>query len=138
MSQTQLSDDGVAINGLYVTFGFTDAAKAKENPLLGVHRKLYSFSQQDIYGSGLCTLTAYPNWILDKNTFAFNPYAYSTPGGIMLQSDPPDDIVRPLNVEGNRVFLSFSTNAVGAAFTLSKLILVGIMHPFSAVNPNSG
>ncbi len=143
MSQAQKSDDDVAINGFYATFGFTDAAKAKENPLLGLHRKLYSFSQQDIYGAGTATLTAYPNWILNQdpnsaNFLQFNPYQYSTPGGIILQQAPPDDIVRPLNVEGNRVFLSYQTNAVGAYFRLSKILLVGIMHPFAQVNPNSG
>lgn len=139
MSQAQLSDDGVAINGFYTTFGFADASKAKEQPLLGLHRKLYSFVQQDIYGSGTVTVTAYPNWLLAKNSpFEFNPYAYSSPGGIILQENPPDDIIRPLNVDGNRIFLSYSTNAVGAAFTLSKIILVGIAHPFSQVNPNSG
>jgi hypothetical protein len=135
---SQLSDDGVAINGTYLSFGFVDASKAKENPLLGTSRKRFQTVQQLIAGSGTATLQAYPNFILNPTTFVLNPDVYEDPGGIILQANPPDDIVRPLNIAGNRVYLSWSTDAVGAAFRLSKAILMGTMDNFSLTNPNAG
>ena len=138
LSVDQLSDDGVAINSKYFTFGFVDAAKAKENPLLGLHRKRFQMVQQLITGVGTASVEAYPNYILNAKTLVFNPDVYSDPGGITLQEDPPDDILRPLNSAGNRVFLAYGTNATGASFHLSKVILVGTIDPYTAVNPNSG
>jgi hypothetical protein len=138
LSPTQLQDDGAAIYSLYTTFGFVDAAKAKENPLLGLHRKRYQFAQQLIVGSGNAALQAYPNFILNPTTLVFNPDAYTDPGGIPLQTNASDDLIRNLNVAGNRVFLSYSTNAIGAAFRLSKVIMVGTIDPYTAINPNSG
>ena len=138
LSASQLSDDGVAINPFYTTFGFVSSEKAKENPLLGLHRKRFQIAQQLITGSGTANLQAYPNYLLNPNTLQFNPDVYTDPGGISLQVSPPDDIVRPLNISGNRVFLSYSTNAVGATFRLSKVILVGTMDYYSQTNPNAG
>lgn len=136
MSSEQLSDDGVAINSTYVTWGFVNSAKASQFPLLGFSRKTYSMIQQLIYGSGNAAIKVYPNWILDPNTLAFNPFAYTVPGGVTMKSVGGESI-RPLNVSGQRAFVSYSTNAVGAAFTLSKMILYGVIAPFNTVNPNS-
>jgi hypothetical protein len=138
LSATALSDDGNAIDPFYVTYGFVNAAKASQNPLLGFHRKRFNMLQTLIYGSGNAAVTVYPNYILNTTTLAFNPSAYSVPGGINLQATPPDDIIRPLNVSANRVFVGFGTDAVGAAFTLTKLIMVGAIDQMSTVNPNSG
>jgi len=138
MSDAQLSDDGVAISSLYSTFGFVSAAKAKENPLLGFHRKRFSLLQTLISGSGPCQVQVFPNYILNPKTLVTNPSVWTVPGGINLQEQPPDDIIRPLNSVGNRVYVVFSTNAVGATFNLSKLIMVGIIEQFLTVNPNSG
>jgi hypothetical protein len=138
LAASQLSDDGVAINGTYFTWGFVDSAKAKENPLLGLTRKRYNMLQQLITGSGVAQVQVFPNYILNPTTFAYNVNAYTGPGGITLQANPIDDIIRPLNVAGNRAYLAYSTNAVGSAFRLSKVILTGIAEPYAAVNPNSG
>lgn len=138
LSQSQLSDDGSPINSTYFSYGFVNSAKASQNPLLGFHRKRYQMIQNLISGSGTATVKAYPNYILNTSTLAFNPYTYTVPGGIRLQANPPDDIVRPLNVAGNRAFFSWSTNAVGAAFTLSKCILIGTIDQYSQTNPNAG
>lgn len=138
LSESQLSDDGQPINGQYFTWGFVDAQKATQNPLLGFHRKRFQMAQQLISGSGTATVSVYPNYILTKSTLAFNPSVYNVPGGIVLQENPPDDIIRPLNSAGNRVFVSYGTNAVGAAFNLSKMIMVGTIDFGASVNPNSG
>jgi hypothetical protein len=134
-SDDQLSDDGVAINSFYTTFGFVDAAKAKENPLLGLTRKVFNQLQLDASGSGNLDITLYPNYILTPSTLAFNPYA-QTVVPLAITETPADDYWTPVNVEGNRVFVSVSTDAFGEAFHLSKMILIGIGHPFASVNPN--
>ena len=125
-----------AINSTYCTYGFVNSAKAAQNPLLGFHRKRFSGIQSNIRGSGQLLINTFPNYIVQQN-LQYNPYAQPLPP-IVLQTDPPDDIVRPLNTGGNRVFVMYSTNAVGAAFRLSKLILVGVMDTFTITNPNSG
>ncbi len=126
----------VAINSTYFTYGFVNSAKAAQNPLLGFHRKRYSEIQSYIRGSGQATIATFPNYIL-KQDLSFNPSEYIAPP-VLLQVDPPDDIVRPLNISGNRVFVMYSTNAVGSAFSLSKTIMVGVMDQFTTVNPNAG
>jgi hypothetical protein len=124
LSATQYSDDGTAINGLYTTYGFVGGQQSKQNPLLGFHRKLYTYLQLVATGSGTLAISALSNMLTaDAN------HTYTVPYGIPLSTAPADDYERPLNVAGNRVFLQFSTNAAGAWFQLSKLILVGGMHP---------
>lgn len=125
-----------AINSTYFTYGFVNSAKAAQNPLLGFHRKRYSEIQMLIRGAGQATVEAFPNYIL-KQDLSYNPSAYVMPP-IALQTDPPDDIVRPLNISGNRVYVMFTSDAVGSGWTLSKTIMVGIIDAFSTVNPNSG
>lgn len=137
LSDQQSSGNGTAINSTYFTYGFVNSAKAAQNPLLGFHRKRYSEVQSYIRGSGQATLQVYPNYILKQDGVTFNPSLYTVPP-IVLQTDPPDDIVRPLNISGNRVYVSYATNAVGAAFNLSKTIMIGVMDQFTTVNPNSG
>lgn len=123
-----------AINSTYFTYGFVNAAKAQQNPLLGFHRKRFSEIQMNVNGSGQFIVTTFPNYILNKN-LSYNPYAYVVPP-IILQTDPPDDLIRPLNCVGNRVYVMFQTNAVGAAFDISKTIMVGVMDAYNVVNPN--
>ena len=139
LSASQLSDQTnpvQAINGTYCTYGFVNAAKASQNPLLGFHRKRFSEIQLNVSGSGQMTTTLFPNYVL-QNTLAFNPSAYVVPP-IVLQTNPPDDIVRPVNISGNRVYVMCQTNAIGAAMSLSKMILIGTLDAFTTVNPNAG
>ena len=135
----QLSDDGVAINSLYTTYGFVNAAKAATLPIFGFHAKRYTILQQTVYGSGNLTIRALPN-VLDPR------YPYTLTGArttgiagtIGLVATPQDDWYRNLNAKGNRMFLEYSTNAVGAAFNLSKILLSGIADPHSPLNPTGG
>jgi hypothetical protein len=136
LSANQTSDDGAAIKPFYVTFGFVDAAKAKENPLLGLHRKTYQGFQALIAGGGTGTFTFYPNYILNPKTLAFNPDAYSDTPKALVPA-PSDDYWTAINVTANRVFVGFGTSAVGSYFRLSKMIMVGTITPYAAVNPNT-
>jgi len=130
-------DDGAAINSVYYTYGFVNSAKATQNPLLGFHRKQFSEAQILLSGSGTATMSVYPNYILTNSSLVFNPNAFTLPG-ITLQEQPSDDLIRPLAISGNRVYVAFSTNAVGAAFNLSKLIMIGAIDQYATTNPNSG
>lgn len=136
LSAAQLSDDGVAINSRYTTYGFTNSTKAAQYPLLGFFRKRYQGIQLLMDGAGNAGVQLYPNWLVNKNTNQLNPYAYTVPGGVTLSATPIDDYWRPLNISGNRVFVSVFTNAVGSFFNLSKLIMAGTSDPYSSVNPN--
>jgi hypothetical protein len=49
-----------------------------------------------------------------------------------------DDYFRPTNVRGNRAFVEVSTNAVGSAFNLSKMLLTGKADPWSTLSPTGG
>lgn len=119
-SPTQLTDDGTTINALYTTYGFVDENKKQQNPLLGNHRKQYVYSQMTIQGTGQVSLTLLSNQLTPPQS----GYSYTTPP-ITLSANPTDDLERPVNAQGNRVFAQFKTVGSGSAFTLQKLILVG-------------
>lgn len=138
LNQNQYSDDGVAINSLYTTYGFVNAAKAATLPIFGFHRKLYTVLQCAITGGQIDTTSAgnakvriLPNTLSPK-------YPYTVPVGIPLSDPVMDDFFRPINVAGNRMFVEFSTNAVGSWFNLSKMLLTGKADPHSTLNPTGG
>jgi len=135
---TQLSDDGVAINSLYTTYGHVNAAKAATLPIFGFHRKLYTVLQVSVTGTQLYASAAtnaqiriLPNTITPK-------YPYTVPVGIPLIDPANDDFMRAINVKGQRAFIEISTNAVGSAFNLSKSLLTGKADPWSTLNPTGG
>jgi hypothetical protein len=127
----QLSDDGVAIDSLYTTYGFTNATKSVTIPILGMHRKQFSVFQTTIEGAGNASISLYPDTLGAK-------YPYTIPGGINLSSPAMQDAFRPLNVVGNRMFIETRTNAVGSWFNLDKLLLTGRSAPYSSLNPLGG
>ena len=135
---TQLSDDGVAINSLYTTYGHVNAAKAATLPIFGFHNKLYSVLQVAMTGGQLYASAAnnakiriLPNTITPK-------YPYTVPVGLPLSDPVNNDFYRPINVQGQRAFLEFSTNAVGSWFNLSKTLLTGKASPWSTLPATGG
>lgn len=128
---SQLSDDGVPIFGLYTTYGFVNAAKAATLPIFGFHAKRYTTLQFTAEGAGNLTVTALPNTLSAK-------YPWTIPGAINLTDPCYDDFFRPLNVRGNRMFLEFSTNAVGSWFQLHKALLSGKADSWAPINPTGG
>ena len=127
----QLSDDGVAIYGLYTTYGHVNAVKAATLPIFGMHEKRYSVLQANLAGAGTCSVRLIPNDL-------FARYPYSVPGGIALNNPANTDYFRPLNCKAQRLFLEFSTNAVGSWFELCKTLLTGKADPWSSLNPTGG
>lgn len=130
LSQDQLSDDGQAIHSLYTTYGHVNAAKAATLPIFGFHNKLYTVLQVTAHGAGNMTLRILPN-TLDAR------YPYTVPVGITLSSPVQNDYFRPVNVQAQRAFLEFSTNAVGAWFQIDKSLLTGRASPWSTL-PGTG
>ena len=131
LNPEQLSDDGVAINSDYCTYSFVNATKAATLPLFGLHAKRYQGVQMAIEGAGTATVKFMQNTLEAK-------YPYSVAGGVKLNSPVQDDIWRPLNLKANRLFVETSTNAVGAWFELSKIIMTGVADPHSPTNPTGG
>ncbi len=141
LDQTKYSDDGVAINSLYTTYGFVNATKAATLPIFGFHAKRYTVLQTSIIG-GQATpgTTLNPTNAMVRilpNTLTPR-YTYTVPVGIPLVNPVQDDYFRPINVKGNRAFIEVSTNAVGSWFNLSKLLLTGKADPWSTLNPTGG
>ena len=131
LDNNQKTDDGVAIDSLYCTYGFTNATKSTTIPILGMHRKQFSVFQTTIEGAGNASVTLYPDTLGAK-------YPYVIPGGINLSNPAMQDAFRPLNVVGNRLFVENRTNAVGSWFNLDKLLLTGRSAPYSNLNPLGG
>ena len=138
LKQDQLSDDGVAINSTYCSYGFVNAAKAATLPIFGFHRKLYTVfqcaitgGQTDTTSAGRAQIRMLPNTLSPK-------YPYTVPVGIPLSDPVQDDFFRPINVRGNRMFVEVSTNAVGSAFNLSKMLLTGKADAWATLNPTGG
>jgi hypothetical protein len=127
----QYSDDGAAINSLYTTYGHASATKASTIPIFGMHTKRYTVLQVNAEGAGNMAIRILPNTINPK-------YPYTVPMGINLVSPANDDWFRPINVKGQRAFLEFSTNAVGAYFQLNKTLITGKADPWSSLNPTGG
>lgn len=127
LNAAQFSDDGAQITSLYTTYGFVQSGQTKQNPLLGFHRKLYTYLQLNAYGAGQLLVNFLANTL---NADARHIWSVLSPlGGITLQSNPVDDIERSINIAGNRVFMQFQNNGANSHFTVSKAILVGGPHP---------
>jgi hypothetical protein len=131
LETNQRSDDGVAINSLYTTYGHCNATKAATIPIFGLHNKLYTVLQTTVEGAGLLSVRILPNVIDPK-------YPYSVPVGITLSSPAYTDYFRPINVQAQRAFLEFSTDSIGSWFHLDKTLLTGRANPWNSLNPTGG
>jgi len=132
LNPEQLSDDGQAIHDRYCCYGFVNAAKAVTEPIFGKHAKRYNWMQWAAEGAGQQGVTVYPNTLLAK-------YPYTVPGRITLYEPTLSDFGRPLNIgPAQRVFVEFSTNAIGAWMDVSKLIMTGFADPHSPISGVGG
>jgi hypothetical protein len=103
LSDTQLSDDGAAINGYYTTYFFLEPQQEQAFQM-GSHRKLFTYLTAFVEGSGTLNLTALgPGSVL----------SYALPS-LALASPSKQDLEATLNVMGERVAFKLSTNAVGS------------------------
>jgi len=107
---TQSSDDGVAIAAQYQTYGCP--SHMEEQMLqLGAHRKLMGYLKFRAVGAGtlkLAVTTAVRSTLLRSYT---------------LSTNPAGDGERPVNLHGERFFVTISSTAVGTWWQLEKLVM---------------
>jgi hypothetical protein len=124
LSPTQFTDDGTLIDWDYCTYGFTNPSKAKENPLLGFHRKRYTKMQVTANNNG-STTSPCPLIINIMTDDIVEPVAEFNVWNKPNLTTAMLDYVRNLNIAGNRAFVEFSTGGLGTSANISKVILVG-------------
>ncbi len=111
LSDTQFSDDGVAIASYYTTYFFLHH-ELEQALQLGSHRKLFHYLTTFVEGAGTLSLTAYVN--TTSSVSAQQPFTLSNPG--------TKDLEIPINILGERVAFKVGTNALGAWFKLQKFV----------------
>ena len=126
----QLNDNGTAIDSLYTTYGFVkDSERQEFGPLLSAHRNLYKYLDMNLSGTGLMTTTVLPNVLTPT-------YPYSIPA-IAMTDPAQNNVERPINQEGNRLFVQFRSNVLnmtypqGSGFNLSSLTVSMVKSPHS-------
>jgi hypothetical protein len=122
-----MQDDGSAIAQKYRTFGFVQGDTG-QGLQMGMARYNFDFATMIMDGAGSVTITVYPNDVKDTN-----PYSHDLLPNITLPLSTNGDIEIPVNENASRLFFMFSTNAVGAGFTLSRLVLAMHQDPWSPV-----
>ena len=122
LSDTQFSDDGVAIASYYTTYFFPSADQESE---LGVraHRKLFSYLTCYAEGAGNLNLTSFA----DNESFpaALPSLALSSPGN--------QDLELSINLHAERTAFQVGTNQAGSWFRLSRLVASLAPDPWSPV-----
>lgn len=105
----QASDDGTAVDARYRTYA-TPSHMEEQMYRFSAHRKLLGYLKFAANGVGNLNLSI--TTVL--RTTNLRPYA--------LSLNPAGDGERPVNLHGERFYISVETNAVGSWFQLEKLI----------------
>jgi hypothetical protein len=113
---TPSDDDGTPINSFYMTYGFVkpEAADAKG---LGLHRMALKYLTALVTGAGTLNTWVYPDSVQNDLPYVLDilPLATISYGDAELGGGD--------GITAQRFFLYFGTNALGAWFTLSKVVL---------------
>jgi hypothetical protein len=120
-----LEDDGAAVRQLYATAGFVPS-ETGQGMQIGMTRFIYNYMTLIIGGAGELIITVYPN-SLDS------PYAHALLPNLTLPLETNGDIEVPVDEAGSRLFVIFETNAVGAGFELSRLVMAMCQDAFSPI-----
>jgi Concanavalin A-like lectin/glucanases superfamily len=111
-----LEDDGQPIYQLYTTAGFVPS-ETGQGIQIGVTRFTFEYMTMVIDGTGSLTITAYPNSLETDYVDVLLP-------NLTLPASTDGDTEVPVNETGNRLFMQYSTNAVGAGFQLIRVVMV--------------
>jgi hypothetical protein len=122
LSDTQFSDDGVAIASYYTTF-FVPGAQLEQDLSFGTHRKLFAYLTAYVEGAGSLAITAFVE--SSGLSVAQQPWPLSNPG--------LEDLELPINLLGERVAFRVGTSAPGAWFRLQKFVPVLRPDPWAPV-----
>lgn len=120
---SELDDDGLPVNGYYITYGAVkpDMQDAKG---LGSHRMLLQYLTILAEGFGNLNPLIYTQSPLNV------PYTLSS---IPLSQFTLGDLEAVVNLTGERFFLRVGTNAVGAKFQMSKVVFSLLKDAWSQV-----
>lgn len=118
-------DDGEPIFQRYLTAGFVPS-ETGQGLQIGVTRFTYEYMTLVIDGSGELVITLYPNTMS-------TPYSHDLLPNLTLPASTNGDVELPMNETGSRLFIEFSTDDVGAGFTLSRIIVAMTKDPWSPV-----
>ena len=121
----QTNDDGKEIPWRYTTYGFGSDKDVQKAPALGPVRKRWSFLVLTIVVSVRTAVKLYSNRV-DGTT------QYTVPNGIQPTAGD-NDIERPLNIPGNRVYEEFSSGGLDSTMDLSQVVMIGTKDVFNAI-----
>jgi len=115
---SQLSDDGAAINSYYLSY-FVPSVMLEQQMQLTNRMKLFTYLTAYVEGSGTLKMTAYgPGQVR----------SYALPS-LTLSSPPGLDQGYLIEIGEERVAFKFETNAAGSWFRMSRLIPSVKAHP---------
>ncbi len=123
-------DDCSPMIQIYDTYGFVTDEQGQALRL-GSLRKYFSEMFLVVKGHGDLNLRVFPN-LLDT------PYAMDLLPRIPLPLMAEGDIEVPVDQEGNRLFVQFKTDQIGACFELSRLMMAMGQSAFSPVRGRNG
>lgn len=123
LSDSQLSDDGAAINSYYITYLFPTHEQEQQYQMTR-HRKLCGYMTVYVEGAGIFNISAY--------TLSLSAIAQAVPP-LTLSNPGLRDLERHINVLGERIAFKLGTNAVGSWFKLQRFVPSFIADPAGAV-----
>jgi len=123
-------DDCSAIQQIYDTYGFVTDEQG-QGLRIGSLRKVYTYMSMLVDGTGDLNVRVFPN-SLDSQ------YAHDLLPRITLPQMTDGDIELPLNETANRLFFQFKTDAIGASFNLSRMMVALQQDPWSSVRGRNG
>ena len=123
-------DDCEPFQQIYDTYGFVTDEQG-QGLRLGSLRKYFSEMFLFVQGHGDLNLRVFPN-TLDS------PYAMDLLPRIPLPLMNEGDIEIPVDQEGNRLFVQFKTDQIGACFELSRVMMAMGQSAFSPTRGRNG
>src|SRR5207253_5252088 len=108
-------DDCLPMTQIYTTYGFATDDQG-QGLRMGSLRKVFVYMAMIVQGSGDLNLRVFPN-TLDSQ------FAHDLLPRIPLPLMTDGDIEIPMNETGNRLFVQFKTDQIGACFNLSRLMM---------------
>lgn len=109
------------IQASYATYGFGSGG---DEQIVGPLRKRFVYMTGTVDGSGTLSVLVTPNTIKANG--------YSVPNGIPLAAVMQNEFERPINIAGNRVFITLST-VNGSFFSCSRLALIGMQDSWAPI-----
>jgi hypothetical protein len=123
-------DDCHPIIQIYDTYGYVTDEQGQALKI-GTQRKVYTYAVTIVDGTGNLNIRVFPNSLTSS-------YAHDLLPRLSLPLLEEGDIEIPLNETGNRLYFQYKTDAIGASFALSKLVVATQQDPWSPIRGRNG